>query len=110
MKKYLKQGDTWTPTLTVTEDGEAMDCTGYTAKMWIKAQLKESAPELFGLDINWTDQAGGIGYFAFTHAMSATLLGRYWYEIKLIETTSNTVVKTLIQDRLIMRETLEADL
>jgi len=110
MKKYLKQGDTWTPILTVTEDGAAMNCTGYTAKMWIKAQLRETAPELFELDVNWTDQAEGIGYFAFTHAMSATLLGSYWYEVKLVETASNTVVRTLIQNRLIVRTTLEADL
>jgi len=110
MKKYLKQGDTWTPILMVTEDGAAMNCTGYTAKMWIKAQLRESATELFELDINWTDQAGGIGYFSFIHAMSVTLLGRYWYEVKLIETASNTVVRTLIQNRFIVRTTLEDDL
>ena len=110
MKKYLKRGDTWIAELNVTENDEAMDCTGYTAKMWIKAELKESSPELFELDINWTNQVGGIGYFSFTHAMSITLLGRYWYEIKLIEEVSNEIVQTLIQDRLIIRETLEMNL
>ena len=110
MKKYLKQGDTWTPILTVTEDGEPLDCCIYTAKMWIKAQLRETAPELFELDVSWTDQSGGIGYFNLTHAQSVTLLGNYWYEVKLYEIASNTVVATLIQNKLIVRETLEADL
>ena len=110
MKKYLKRGNTWTPTLTVTEDDEAYDCTGYTAKLWIKQTLKETAAEIAELTISWTDQAGGVGYFNLTHAQSAAMTGRYWYEVILYETASNTVVKTLIQNRLIVRETLEADL
>jgi len=115
MKKYLKQGDTWTPELTITEIDEdgvetAYDCIGCIAKMWIKAQLRETAPELFELDVNWTDQAGGIGYFSFTHAMSVTLLGRYWYEVILYEELGLDIVKTLIQNRLIIGTTLEADL
>jgi len=110
MNKKLKPGQTWTPILTVTEDGEPLDCCIYTAKMWIKAQLRETAPELFGLDVNWIDQTGGIGYFSFTYAMSATLLGRYWYEVILYEELGLDIVKTLIQNRLIIGTTLEADL
>ena len=93
----------------MTDNGEVFNCTGYTAKLWIKTTLKETAPEIYELDITWTDQAGGIGFFNLMHEMSRLLLGRYWYEVKLIETASNTVVRTLIQDRLIVRETLKVD-
>jgi len=105
--KYLKKGNTWIPTLTVTDDDEPFNCTGYTAKLWIKTTLKETAPEIRVLDITWTDQAGGVGFFNLMHEMSINLLGRYWYEIILYEEISNDVVRTLIQDRLIVRETLE---
>jgi len=110
MKKYLKQGNTWIPTLTVTENSEAYDCTGLTAKLWIKEILKETAPEIQELDITWIDQAGGIGFFNLTHEMSITLLGRYWYEVILYEQLGLDIVKTLIQNRLIIGTTLEADL
>jgi len=106
MKKYLKQGNTWIPILTVTDDDEPFNCTGYTAKLWIKETLKETAPEIQELDIDWIDQAGGIGYFYLAEEISAAMLGRYWYDVILYETVGNTVVKTLIQDRLIVRETL----
>ena len=110
-KEKLKQGDTWTPIITFYDNGIAMDCTGYTSKLWIKASLEEPTEELFELTILWTDQDSGVGYFSFTHAQSITLpVGSYWYEIKLYESTSNTVVKTVIQDQLIVEEVLEKDL
>jgi len=110
MKININRGDTWRPILTITEDEEPMDCTDYTVKLWIKETLKETAPEIQELDIDWIDQAGGVGIFYLTHEMSVDMLGRYQYEVVLYEQLSLDVVKTLIQNKLIVRETLEVDL
>lgn len=110
MSYYIKRGNTWIPELVITQGDEAFDCTGYTAKLWIKETLKEISPEIQELDINWTDQANGLGYFTLTHAMSSNMLGKYWIEVILYYETTFEVVRTLIQDRLIIRETLEVNL
>lgn len=110
MSYYLKRGDTWTPTVEVTEDGEAVDCTGYNIKCWIKETLKETAAEIHELDINWTDQSSGEGYFSLTHEQSSNLLGRYWIQIVMYYETDNSIVRTLLQDKLIIRESLEINI
>lgn len=110
MKKYLKRGNTWEPYLVITDDGEEMDCTGYVVKLWVKEKLCSSAPEILELNIVWIDQPIGTGFFEIVHEDSINLLGRYWYEIILYEELSLDVVATLVQNKLIVRESLKINL
>ena len=51
MAKELYQGETWAPTIAITQDGAAFDCTAYTVKMYIKGSLSESAEAEATIDI-----------------------------------------------------------
>jgi len=110
MNKKLKPGQTWTPILTVTEDGEPLDCCIYTAIMIFKRTKSETETAIKTLTINWTDQDGGVGYFSLDYETSKAFTKMYWHQVILYETASMTVVQPFGIYKLIMEPTLEKDL
>lgn len=111
MPYTIIRGNTWSPILSVKDDdGNAIDCADYTAKMWIKRGLDVREEVIHELDILWSDRKGGIGNFKLTHDMSKSMLGKYWVETILYKTLDNSVVESLIQDKLIVTETLNVNL
>jgi hypothetical protein len=111
MMKTLFRGDTWTPTITVTQDDAAYDCTDYTVKMHVKATQSESADDVLVLVASWSDRSGGEGYFTLTHEESEELSIRtYYYQIKIYTSADNALVRSWDIEKLKILEPLEKDI
>ena len=110
----LKRGDTWNPTLLLYANKaktQAFDASDYSAKCYIKEGLDAELPTVLELDAIWTNQAGGEGAFAMTHAESVKLrIHEYTYEVKLYDDSSSGVAefqKTISQGILDVVEVLK---
>lgn len=85
----IKQGDDFSRTLTITEDGAAVDITGCTLTFHLRApgattDAIDPAPTLA-----LTTPASGLATLTLTDAQTATLtaLTSYTYEIELTDGT-----------------------
>lgn len=115
MNKKLKPGQTWYPIVRFYDEDEAhnltaRDCTGETAVLFLKRTASETADSVEEITISWTDQSGGVGYFAFPYEMTKDFTNKYWYQYILYETASMTVVEPSDLYKITMVPTLEKDL
>ena len=115
MNKKLKPGQTWYPRVRFYDEDEdgnltARNCTGETAILFIKRTSEETAASIEELTINWIDQSGGVGYFAFEYEMTKDFTDKYWYQWILYKTADMSVVEPSKIYKIIMEPTLEKDL
>jgi hypothetical protein len=86
------RGDTFKRTLKATEDGSALDITGYTIRFTAKRKLSDVTPEI---DVNATitDAAGGIAELSLSETDTDISYGQLTYDVEY-RNTSSTIVQT----------------
>jgi hypothetical protein len=112
----LKRGDTWNPTIRLFSDKKktvTFDATGFTGKCHIKERMEETADDIEVLDVDWDDEANGVGHVNLTYAKSVELMVNddpgYYVQFKVYN-AGNTIVKTPIQGILPVVEVLEKEI
>ena len=104
-------GNTWNPSIAITEDDVAKNCANLTCKLILKKGVVETLDALFTLSISWLSQAGGTGSFTLTNAQSKTLsaLSSYPYWVKLY-LADGSFYKDIANGSLFITESSDKDL
>jgi len=88
---YLNQGATWNRSFVYYQNGVVVNLTGYTARVWFKRAITDTA---YLLELSTSnggiviDGINGKVTLKITAAISATLSGTYIYDVKLISATN----------------------
>ena len=86
----IYRGDTPTFTVTVLDNGSAMDLTGYTMTMTVKENEEDSDLEAkFQKTATISTPASGIGLITLTYEDSDLIPNIYSYDVQLNNGTSN---------------------
>lgn len=106
----IPQGNSWNPSIAITEDGTAKNCASHSCKLVIKKGFEESLDTLYTLVIAWISQSGGTGSFNLTNAQSKALTAglSYAYEGFLYK-SDGSYNKTVCKGILYITDSLDKD-
>jgi hypothetical protein len=106
----IYQGNSWTPAVSIKEDGSAKDCSAYDCKLLIKETDDVDADIVLEEDISWTNQSQGLGTFTVLPSETEALsVKSYYYEVVLYNESALTYRKTVDKGRLAIRNSLGID-
>ena len=94
----LVRGDDWSIKLTITENSAVVNITGYTYKFTLKSDIDSADPGQLQITTVATspDSNTGIVYINAPHTSTNITPQTYNYDIQQVDTSSPTVVKTIL--------------
>lgn len=104
-------GATWNPSIAITEDGSAKNCTNLSCRCVIKESEAEEVIAKYSLNISWTNQAGGLGEFTLTNIQSKllTIGSKYPYQVWLYK-SDGTFNKLISEGIILIGPSLDKDI
>lgn len=94
----LVRGDDWKIKLTITENGSAVNITGYTYWFTLKTNIDDADPGALQVSIvaSGADAANGIVYITAPNSITNIVAQTYNYDVQQVDTSSPQNIRTVL--------------